>query len=365
MSGEVKTYVISPSSSLSLTSVSYDSAVFSGVVANYQELLNFQCSSQFRFGIFCGTNSDPKSNNNYQAELHDDGSFTVTVSGLSPNTKYYYGLVQTQSLSVLYGETFEFTTDEGSPIFFKTPVMENEGCIYFSGFPTTRDFAVFAYAQDGEDAYSPGAGTVDVYMDEVKCECVTDGVAGVKDLWRPMAQNYYWPVDKSLTFVAVSPSQDVPSTECNYSISSTKSALIVEYTAPADPAKQVDILYSDWKKNCTLAANENNEVYEGVELAFRHALSSVCFKVSVQSECAEVLQIKEISVDNIYKGGVFTNDFETGIKSWDFTGQTKDKYVYECLADNVINVENFFVPQAIGDESCITVHFSIKIVLCQ
>jgi hypothetical protein len=238
--------------------------------------------------------------------------------------------------------------------------MENEGRIYFSGFPTTRDFAVFAYAQDGEDAYSPGAGNVDVYMDEVKCEYVADGVAGVKDVWRPMANNYCWPTDKSLTFVAVSPSQDVPSTECNYSISSTKFALIVEYTAPADPAKQVDILYSDWKKNCTLAANENNEVYEGVELAFRHALSSVCFKVSVQSECAEVLQIKEISVDNIYKGGVFTNDFETGIKSWDFTGQTKDRYVYECSADNVINVENFFVPQAIGDESCIAVHYLIK-----
>ena len=98
-------------------SVSHDSAEFTGFVENYTELK--KCPSEtkdgeLQVGVFYSSTpgTSPADSKKAQGSLNEDGTFTVSVTGLAPNTIYYYGLVlvHTPIKYINWGDVQEFTT---------------------------------------------------------------------------------------------------------------------------------------------------------------------------------------------------------------------------------------------------------------
>ena len=111
---DIQTYI--PKGSVNLSSVSYDSAVFTGVIDDFAELS--QCpgntsDSKMQAGIYYSTdpNVEPSEAKKAQGTLNDDGTFTVALDNLLPDTRYYYGLVIVHN-GGLFGEIQEFTTTD-------------------------------------------------------------------------------------------------------------------------------------------------------------------------------------------------------------------------------------------------------------
>lgn len=234
--------------------------------------------------------------------------------------------------------SFTNNSAEGAQVLFNTPVMslatkgeEIKGEV----FPTTVNFAVFGYYQEGNGSYDAGTGLIELYMDEVKCEYVVGDVDDIPTngagTWKHETDKYYWPKNGKLTFVAASPAEDDVDNACAYSITSDKTQLQITYTAPkhiADTAKQVDVLYSNWKKDCTASTHESNEAYDGVELAFNHALSVVRLNIKAKDpESAAAVRVTGLAINGLYETGQFTNHEINQTQTWGFAGLSRTNYV--------------------------------------
>lgn len=110
----IHTYI--PKGSVNISSVSHDSAEFTGVIDDFAQIS--QCPSnttdgKIQVGIYYSTdpNVELSRAKKVQGTLNDDGTFTVALTGLIPLTRYYYGLVIAHR-SFLYGEIQEFTTSK-------------------------------------------------------------------------------------------------------------------------------------------------------------------------------------------------------------------------------------------------------------
>lgn len=235
--------------------------------------------------------------------------------------------------------SFTNKSAEGAQVLFNAPVMglATKGTeIRGEVFPTTRDFAVFGYYQEGNTDYNPD-GTPELYMDEVKCDYVAGSVDAGEGTgtWKHATDQYYWPKNGKLTFVAASPSESIPAAECAYNITSTKSTLVIDYTAPADSAKQVDVLYSDWKMNCTSSTEEDyNVAYDGVELAFNHALCIVRLNIKAQdAEAAAAVKVTGLSINQVYQKGTFTSNIAEDDYDWVYDGARADYTIIAPVSD--------------------------------
>ena len=113
VSGNFQTYV--PKGSISLSSVSYDSAEFVGSIDDYTEIINCPSGAhdgQLQVGIYYSLDSDtaPLDAKMARGDLNVDGTFTVTLDGLASGTNYYYGLAIIHTRSYTFGAVQEFTT---------------------------------------------------------------------------------------------------------------------------------------------------------------------------------------------------------------------------------------------------------------
>lgn len=284
-------------------------------------------------------------------------------------------------------------TNEGAgqaEVKFSAPLMSvaTKGAeINGTVFPKDTNFVVFGYYQEGSETYDAN-GNPELYMDEVKCSYV-DGSVDAGDgsgTWKAAdGSKYYWPKNGKLTFIAASPAEDDLNSACAYKVTSDKSSLVIEYTAPQDSSLQADILYSDWKADCTSSTEEDdNEAYDGVELAFNHALSIVRINVRAKDPAsAAAVKVTGLSINNVYEKGKFTTTYGS-TAAWDFTNVTQD-YVYtiiEKVSDEVMEgtepgvaqyegseeIEEDFnrfasyiiLPQSFATDANITINYSIK-----
>ena len=284
--------------------------------------------------------------------------------------------------------SFTNNSAEGAEVLFNAPLLSKATKateIKGTTFPTDVNFVVFGYYQEGKLPYDAN-GNAELYMDEVKCQYTTDIVdaAAGTGTWKHATDKYYWPKNGMLNFVAASPAEDDVDVACAYTVESTKSTLTLAYTAPDNHELQEDILYSDWKKNCTASTHVNNEAYDGVELAFNHALSVVRINVRAKDEAsAEAVRVTGLSINKVYKSGVFTSDEISASQSWSFAGKTRADYtliakvsdaVMEAGAPytgsmpiayaddgSYVNFANYILlPQSYDAESNITINYSIK-----
>lgn len=187
-----------------------------------------------------------------------------------------------------------------------------------SNNPTSFSFAVFAWYPDGgEMLASTTTGTK--YMDNVTVTYNStnyDGDEGT-GTWAP-STTYYWPKNGKLSFDAYAPASahatSTPSAGKGTFTSDIKKGLqIADYTV-ADLENQYDLLYSTRAQNKNTSTGETNATYDGVDIAFKHALAAIEVKAKTAVDYgSDVIQLTGVTIENAYNQGDFSQEMSTPI----------------------------------------------------
>lgn len=161
-------------------------------------------------------------------------------------------------------------------------------------------FSVYAlYFADG--SYTNfDAGTL--YMDDVETAYNAGG-----QYWDsesvPGGQAYYWPKKGSLTFAAYSPSGAAD--DCSIDWGAT-GFTFTGFTVQSEPAKHYDLLFSERAYNKTQSETSSTTYKGGVDITFKHALSSVVFKTKLGDTYeGHTITLKNITLKNTFTKGNF------------------------------------------------------------
>lgn len=147
-------------------------------------------------------------------------------------------------------------------------------------------------------------------------------------------QAYYWPKQGTLTFAAYSPSG--ADEDCTVAWGAT-GFTFTNFAVNTDPAKHYDLMFSERSYNKT-SSQGTSENYNGVDIQFKHALSSVVFKIKTDTEYAgHTIKVQSIKLLNTYQQGTFNqnlvdenNAMTTDAAAW--SGQTNENTAgYEAV----------------------------------
>lgn len=201
-----------------------------------------------------------------------------------------------------------------------------------AAYPENESFNVWGWYHEGD--YNNFAALTN-YMTQADGKPIM--VAKEGKTWAP-ATDYFWPKTGKLTFAAYSPA------EAAGTFTHTAQGLQIEgFTVPA-VGKQYDLMYSDRAYNRTSSTNqyptnkpEVSNGYDGVDIVFHHALSSIIFKVGTAEDYstdADIdFKIKSIKIKNVYNAGNFNetltdgNGSTTRTPAWTATGNADAQYV--------------------------------------
>lgn len=209
---------------------------------------------------------------------------------------------------------------------------------------TAYDFAVWAkYYVDPADVTNGTYSTWtegNTYMNEVT-------VSYSDNTWAP-AQNYYWPKNGSLTFIAYAPAGRAEAAATESGITFT------DFEVTQTVSDQVDLLFSERAYN-KKAVDDNEvgsegtgaeagvtaDIYKGVHLSFKHALSSVAFTVKTLADYSGSTKItlNKIELLNVGSKASFDqnlkdeNNAPTTAASWTAAAEPKN-----YLVDNSDNL---------------------------
>ena len=243
----------------------------------------------------------------------------------------------------------------------KTALAGEQTATYDLG--TSPYFEKFtAFAAWTETAY-PGSTAPTVFMAgaDAKDRCTFDATLYA---WKP-AVTYYWPKNGYLTFAAFSPAdaKDDCSAAPSYSWSTsgtTGGLTIPEFTVKANIEEQYDLMYADREYNKTKANysitdgsakdDENDTAlagytyrWNGVNLRFHHALSSIVFKVKTAEDYATaIIKLTNIDLNNVYSKATFNENITEGatyyaVPAWS-AYDTKVSYdIYDDTTDPTTN----------------------------
>jgi len=167
-------------------------------------------------------------------------------------------------------ENIMLTDDTGTPILFSVSQSKFSRAVSSNAI---SNFKVYAYDSKGN-----------YYINGAKFN--GNGTSN-------SSETYYWPLSGSLSFYAISPSDDNNNI---YSISNG----VLSYTVPTDNSKQIDLMVAK-------AANQTKSTNKGVvNLQFQHVLSQVVFKgyVSVSGLSVEVQSITIHNVNSVMTLGL-------------------------------------------------------------
>lgn len=131
------------------------------------------------------------------------------------------------------------------------------------------------------------------------------------------ALDYYWPKQGSLTFMAYSPADH---TTWNPQIVTKDDTEVLSDDAVTIANGNRDMLYSELMKNKTGADTPGANLYNGVDILFHHALSSIKFKVCLSTELKDntVITLKSIKLQHVHVNGEFSWDM---VAKNDVTGE--------------------------------------------
>lgn len=213
----------------------------------------------------------------------------------------FLATVASAALASCVSEDHAEITQESKAISFDAPVMATQtraevyGEIDGTDYPDEEAFAVFAKQYNGNFT-SWNAGT-NFWEGEL-----TVARQGNENKWYNADKKYYWPdAPVSLAFAAYSPA--VPQTGSGFKASYTETYGMgfVNFVVNTDVENQVDLMYASLVKNQT----QENNAESGVNLTFKHALSSVVFAAVDANENA-TYTINSLSVSGrFYTTGTF------------------------------------------------------------
>lgn len=253
--------------------------------------------------------------------------------------------------------------EEPQLITFASPVVSlntKSATEVWNNYPTAEkyNFAVWAkYFVDGSyenDKYKTGTYTTwalgQTYMNEIV-------VKYGNNTWAP-AQNYYWPKNGSLTFIAYSPASIAEITSVT-----GNGIQIKDHSVSTNPVDQLDILFSERAYNKQKVDDDTvaegttgalpgdaNDPYTGVHLSFKHALSSILFNIKTKedySTASTTITLKKIEVHQAVSKGSFNQNLAdvNGATTTD-AGATAPAWTFDAtpvradyVVDNTANVK--------------------------
>ncbi len=227
-----------------------------------------------------------------------------------------------------------------------------------STYPKTENFSVYArYFSGNYTAFTDGTP----YMTNVKT--AYNSTIGTKGGWDTESvlggQAYYWPKNGTLTFAAYSPSDAAEDfTSVNWD---AQGFTFENFTVKQDPAEHYDLMFSERSYDRT--SSTGGTTYDGVDINFKHALSSIVFQVKKMEEyTGHTITVTGITLKNAYETGTFkqgladngtatttaaawsgqTNEYNAG-----YSVLTADEVVASTTATKLVNVTPLIIlPQA-------------------
>lgn len=223
---------------------------------------------------------------------------------------------------------------DASEISFSAPVVSGMTKANVTGeietYPTSEHFCVNAVWTSG-DFLAWGADGSVPYMDEVEV-----AYNSTSNSWDSQSVSggkpYVWPFDGKLTFAAFSPASVKDQT--TYGAAGLS---IDDFAVPSLISDQYDLMYSLRSYDRVDNTNQHSPAtYQGVDLVFRHALSSVKFQVKSSNnyhEAGTEVKILSVSISDAYSKGDFKENVTDGPSyvaspSWTPDSGVKSGYGY-------------------------------------
>ncbi len=205
-----------------------------------------------------------------------------------------------------------------------------------AAYNTAESF--IAYAGWTEADYVNAAGVTEFFVNNFTTAiCSYDAIW---TCWKP-AVSYYWPKSGKLTFEAISPADARYHTTISHSWATGFS--LDDFAVRGGIKDQYDLLYSDRSFNKVRSlyspaadaatTDPYDETtgdagsYKGVDLFFRHALSSIVFKVKTKADYSAnaTITLTGITINNAYSTGDFAEGGNDGNAStWAVTPAWSD-----------------------------------------
>ena len=264
-------------------------------------------------------------------------------------------------------------TNDQQLITFAAPVVSlntkavTSATEVWNNYPTDDkyDFAVWAkYFVDTD--YNNGTYTKwndgQTFMEEVRVRYNNNGT------WAP-ASNYYWPKNGSLTFIAYA-----PTSKASYAKVTPTGIFFEDYVVSTKPSEQVDLLFSERTYNQKVSNMDNtagekvtgntgavkDDIYKGIHISFKHALSSILFNIKTKDNYAASTKItlQGITVQNAKSSGSFdqnvqdTNGAVTSNATWNAPSNASAKvnYPVDITANQEITTNPYY-PSGITKET--------------
>ncbi|MGN1211650.1 MAG: fimbrillin family protein [Candidatus Cryptobacteroides sp.] len=203
-------------------------------------------------------------------------------------------------------EVAQVASDSQKEIAFAYPVLANATKTVAgelgADYSTSENFRVYAVWHDGD--FATQWSDYSLYMDDVET-AYSSTLNGWSSSAAAGGVTYYWPKNGKLTFAAYSPS----SITATHSYGNTGLS-ITDFQIEASASNQYDLLYSERSYN-NISSTGTSATYDGVDIKFKHALSSIQFAVKTAADYSSsvTINLKKISVYGVNSKG----DFSEGI----------------------------------------------------
>lgn len=271
--------------------------------------------------------------------------------------KFLFAAAVSAALAGCVSNEAEITPNADSPITFAAPLVSSitrsaTGEIA-NPYPDTEHFVVFAKLYD-DNGYTDWASGQWYIGDanggvEVEYDATLSG-------WAPNGKSYYWPKNGSLTFYAYSPADYTTWKPAIANEQMTASGVVIPTTD-----HNVDLMYSklakDKKANDDKTGNNGTTAeYKGVELIFKHALSSIQFKVKTLAEYADAtIVLNKIELTNVNTTGDFVleNIDSDSTPEWTSTTIPANYVAVESANQTVASTTATAVDNTTGDNAMI------------
>lgn len=286
-------------------------------------------------------------------------------------------------------------TPSGKAISFNAPVMYSQTkAVGHTGeivgtYPTDEEFCVYAvWTPESYTEWNATGNSAQWYMSTggagIKVThnpLIDDTTTGSSGAWAPET-NYYWPKNGYLTFAAYSPA------DAHGTFSYGEDGLtITNFDVNGTASTQYDLMYSERTYNKQKSTDGTNNIYDGVDIKFNHALSSIKFKVKLYEDydVNTIITLTGITVNKVNSKGDFketitdgasydaapewtnqTDEISTAYIAYPKTTETQRVLYNGGTAQELKEGPNqtsndlILLPQTLTDNAIITVYYTIK-----
>lgn len=234
-----------------------------------------------------------------------------------------------------------FPEEKQVEICFTTPVVGSmtKAPVYGEIKGTTYDedenFVIYGVRHpDSYDGWASANATTYINGGEFTHDASYNDATAGSGGWKGLNTKYYWPESGVLSFGGYSPA-GIQGT-FTYNAAGLK---IESFAIKTNAAEHQDLMYAERvynKKNNTTDAN--NATYDGVDIAFKHALSSIQFKVQLSADYSSTFKLTSIKVGRVKYSGTFTEGITEIFNEVDgkITLKSSENNPSWSVADNLI-----------------------------